>query len=198
MIELKNTCVGTRCPACNRNIIEYINRFQFSSGTDLICPHCNTPVLSIKKKSSGNFRLNCFGCGEAHTYSVSPKSFFSEKSASFGCKINKVDVLFTGGYDEVSLALCRLAEEINELTDKYYINMEQVYGKLNAAAIRILEKKSREGRIVCLCGKHETTVNFFNGGIKLTCSHCGSFEVIPINSESDLDSLEQRRCILIK
>ncbi|MBR6523125.1 MAG: hypothetical protein IKT39_00750 [Clostridia bacterium] len=198
MIELKNTCIGVRCPCCSRNIIEYINRFQFSSGTDLICPHCNTPILSIKKKAAGNLSLNCFGCGETHIYSVSAKSFFSDKPASFGCKTNKVDILFTGSYDNVNLALCQLAEEMDELTDKYYSNMKQIYGSLNTAAIRILEKKSLEKRIVCLCGSCEMNVKLSDGGIRLICAHCGSFEDIPVSSEDDLASLEQRRCILIK
>ena len=198
MIELKNTCVGLRCHACNNNFVEYINKFQFSSGTDIICPHCSAPVLSIKKSAADNFQLNCFGCGETHTYSVSAKSLFSEKAASYGCKINKVDVIFIGSFEQVDLALHQLSEEINRLTDKYYSNLEQLYGKLYTAAIRILEKKAAQKRIVCLCGNYETTVKLSDGGINLICSHCGSFEFIPLTSEAELRSLDDRRCILIK
>ena len=198
MIELKNTCVGIRCPVCSKNIVEYVNSFQFFSGTVLFCPDCNTPVLAIKKKSPGNFQLSCFGCGQVHSYSISKKSFFSETAASFGCKTNKVDVLFTGSYDDVTLALHQLTEEIDKLTDKYYEGVEQLYGRLNTAAVRILEKKSAERRIVCLCGSYEATVRFSDGGISLVCSHCGNLEFIPVRCEDDLAALEQRRCILIK
>lgn len=198
MIELKKTCVGVRCPACNKNIIEYINRFQFSSGMDLFCPYCNTPILSIKKRSSDNFHLNCFGCGEAHTYSILAKSFFSEKTASFGCKVNKVDVLFTGSHEDVDLALCQLSEEIKILTDKYYNNLEQFYGRLSTAALRILEEKSCERRIVCLCGNYKLNLKISDGGIYLICPKCGGSEFIPISIESDIQALKARRCILIK
>ena len=198
MIELKNTCIGLRCHACNKNIIEYINKFQFSSGTEIICPHCGVPVLSIKKRVADNFQLNCFGCGETHTYTVSSKNFFSEKVASYGCKINKVDVIFTGSYEEVDIALYHLSEEINKLTDNYYSNLEQLYGRLHTAAIRILEKKQQENRIVCLCGSQDITIKLSDKGIRLICPHCGADEFIPLTCDSDLSALDERLCILIK
>lgn len=199
MIELKNNCIGVRCPVCGKNFVDYINKFQFASGTEVFCPYCEAPILSIKKRaSSDNFTLNCFACGETHKYSVSAKSFFSGTPASYGCKVNAVDVLYTGSHEDVDMALSTLSDELNRLTDKYYDNMEKLYGSCSAAAIRILEEKARERRIICLCGSYEMNLNLSDGGIYLTCPQCGGSEFIPVATEDDVKALMERRSILVK
>lgn len=199
MIELKHSCIGVRCPVCGKNVIEYINRFQFASGKSFVCPDCGAPLISIKNDSSGgNISLNCFACGQQHSYILSKKCFFSEKPASFCCKENDVDVLYTGNYHDVDIALFELDNEINLLTDKYYQNLEQVYGSLSTAALRILEDKAREKRIICLCGSHEMKLHLLEGGIDLICPHCGGSEFIPVANENDVQVLMDRRSILIK
>ncbi|MBR5586733.1 MAG: hypothetical protein IKW02_02110 [Clostridia bacterium] len=199
MIEMKHSCVGMRCPVCSKKIIEFINVFQFASGFNFRCPDCNSPLFSFGKDSKkGNFSLNCFACGDNHTFKISKKSFFSDKLASFGCKENIVDVLFTGPYDMVFDALEQLSQELKSLSDKYYQSMEQQYGKYLSAAIKIIEEKAKEKRIICLCGSYEFNLKFEKGGIHITCGKCGASEFIPAENEEDLNVLINRRSILLK
>lgn len=199
MIELKHTCVGLRCPFCGRSVIEYVNRFQFSSGINLVCPHCNVPLLNIKNKlGSCVISLNCFACGENHMYTLPRNAFFSDKVFSFSCKENDIDVLFTGNYPDVDIALFQLSKELDLLTDKYYEGLENTYGSLAIAALRIVQEKLKEKRIICLCGSYEINIGLSDGGISLICPKCKGETFIPISSEKDLNSLMERRSILIK
>ena len=199
MIELKHKCIGVRCPVCGKNVIEHINKFQFSSGADFTCTDCNTPLFSIKKGTSGsNIFLNCFACGETHSFAISRNSFFSDNPASFGCKENKVDVLFIGSFEDVDTALFQLSEEMEILTNQYYSNLEKSYGTFRAAALRILEEKAKEKRIICLCGSYELSLKMSEDGIYLVCPQCGASEFIPTSGEDDIKALMNRRSILIK
>ncbi len=198
MIELKNTCIGVRCAICNKNIVEYINRFQFASGTELFCPYCNSHILSIKKRDLFNMSINCFACSETHAYSISANSFFSENIASYGCKNNKVDIFFTGSHDDVDIALHKLSKELKILTDRYYDNFRQLYGSLNTDALRILGEKASEKRIICLCGSNKINLKISVSGIYLICPSCGSSEFIPVGNEEDVQALKERRSILIR
>ncbi len=199
MIKLKNACVGIRCPVCDKNVIEYVNSFQVASGITLSCPHCNAPLLSIKKRVSFcNLSLNCFACEETHNYSISAKSFFSNAPVSFGCKVNDIDVLYIGNYESVDIALSQLSDEITRITDKYYENIEKTYGSCSTVALRILQEKAREKRIICLCGSYEMNLKLSDGGIYLICPKCGGSKFIPANTEEDLKALMERRSILIK
>ena len=199
MIELKYSHVGLRCPVCNQNIINPINRFQLASGTTLHCPHCDSAVATIKKKATAaNINLNCFACGKKHEYSVSQKSFFSGKLFSFSCRENAVDVLYIGNYPDVDNALFQLGKEIKSLTDKYYDNIEQTYGTYTKSALHILQEKAHNNRIICLCGSYEIRLKLLKNGVELTCPKCGGLECIPITCEEDIVSLMERRSILLK
>lgn len=133
-----------------------------------------------------------------HTYSLSGKSFFSEKPASFGCKVNEVDILFAGDYETVNDALLSLSEHMKVLTDKYYENLEKVYGSHKSAALKILEEKARDKRIICLCGNYDLNVKIKEDGIELICPNCGCSEFIAIAGDEDVNALLERRSILIK
>ena len=199
MIELKHGCVGMRCPVCDKNIIEFVNVFQFASGSTFRCPDCNSPILSIgKNPKKGNFSLCCFACGENHSFKISRQSFFSGKLSSFGCKENLVDVLFTGPYDEIENALEQLSAELQVLAGKYYESIEQKYGRYRTAAIKILEEKAKEKRIICLCGSYELSVKLGEKGIYIFCPKCNASEFIPAETEEDITNLINRRSILIK
>ncbi|MFA7636467.1 MAG: hypothetical protein WCX81_01745 [Monoglobales bacterium] len=199
MIAIKYGCIGVRCPNCGKNNIESINRFQFVSGVELNCQYCETPILSIKKRNStGNLHLHCYACGEIHTYSLSAKSMLSGIPASFNCKENDVEVIYTGGEQSVASSLETLSEELEYLTEKYYENFEKIYGHRSLTALHILEQKAREKRIVCLCGSYETTLRLSDGGIYLDCPLCGSSIFIPIATDEDINALANRRSILIK
>ena len=198
MIELKHSCIGVRCSVCGKNVIEYINSFQFSSGTTVICKDCGAPLFTIKKGTIGNIALNCFACGEIHTYTLSKKAFLSGTSTSFGCKENKIDVLFAGRYEVVDDALFRLSEHMKLLTDKYYENLEKTYGTYAASALKILEEKARDKRIFCLCGNYQLNIKIVGNSIHLTCPNCGSFEDISISNDEDIKNLLERRSIFIK
>lgn len=199
MIELKYSCMGVRCPVCGKNVIEHINAFQFSSGTTAKCPDCGAPLLTLKKASCRqNVFLSCFACGETHSYSIPRKSFFSGAPFSFGCKENDVDVLFTGTSEDVDNALFQLSKEINSLTDKYYKNLENLYGSCTVSALRIIEEKAKDKKIICLCGSFDMNIKLSEGGIELLCPHCGGCEFIPVACEDDIKALMERRSILIK
>ena len=199
MIELKHACIGARCPVCGKNVTNYINRFQFASGISLICPDCDTPIVFFKKKNAGiNISISCFACGNVHNFNISSKSLFTGKPLAFGCKENVVDVLFVGSFEDVDAALFQLSKELGVLTDKYYNNLERVYGSCPTAALRILEEKAKEKRVICLCGSYELNIKLSEDGIQLTCPHCGSSEFIPVSTEADVKALMERRSILIK
>ena len=199
MIELKHICIGARCPICGKNVIGFVNRFQFASGTEISCMHCGSMVISIKKQTRENYMsLNCFACGEYHTYPISKKSFFLNGFYSLGCKKNEVDVLYSGSYEDVDNALYTLDEEIARLTDKYYQSLEKEYGACIISALRILEEKSRDKRIICICGSFELKLKLSSQGIEIICPECGGSEFIPMSADEDLNSLIERRSIIIK
>lgn len=199
MIELKQTCLGSRCPVCGKNIIRFVNRFQFVSGTEINCPYCDSAVISIKKQAKENsLSLNCFACGEYHLYPISKKSIFSGNFFSLSCKKNEVDVLYSGSYENVDNALFALNEEISRITDMYYVSLEKKYGACIISALRILEEKSRDKRIICICGSFELKLKLSGQGIEIICPDCGGSEFIPVSTEADLKSLIERRSILIK
>ena len=199
MIELKQGFVGMRCPVCERNVIESINLFQFASGTVVHCPDCGTAILSISKNlRKGNFSINCFACNKTHTFKISKKSFLSGTSAAFGCTENIIDVLFTGTYEDVDNSLFQLSAEIKKLSQQYYENLEKKYGEYSAAAIKIIEEKAKNKRIICLCGSYEFNIKLAENGIYIVCPKCGGSEFIPAQSEDDINALINRRSILIK
>lgn len=199
MIALQIAFIGVRCPSCGKNNIEPINRFQFASGSELFCPYCGTHILSITKSTSrGNLHVNCFACGESHTYSLSARSLFSGVPASFNCKVNDIEVIYAGNEQDVSLSLDKLSDELNFLTEKYYESFRETYGSRCVTALHILEQKSREKRIICLCGSCEANLTLSDDGIYLTCLSCGSSIFIPIATEEDIHSLMERRSILIR
>lgn len=198
MIELKHSCIGARCSVCGKSSIEYINSFQFASGITVTCSDCGAPLFTIKKGDTSNLTLNCFACGKAHTYTLSKKSFLSGTPISFGCKENDIDVFFAGTYEDVDDALFRLSEHMKTLTDKYYKNLEKIYGSRTSAALRILEEKAKEKRIFCLCGNYELNIKIVENGIHLICPNCDSSEFISITNDDDIKSLLERRSIFIK
>lgn len=198
MIELKHSCIGARCSVCGKNIIEYINGFQFASGTTVICKDCGATLFTVNKGKTGNLTLNCFACGEKHTYTLSKKAFFSGAACSFGCKENKIDVLFVGCYEDVDDALFRLSMHMKSLTEKYYENLEKNYGFYTASALKILEDKARNKRIFCLCGNYQLNIKIVENAIHLICPNCGSSEIISISNDEDIKNLFERRSIFIK
>lgn len=198
MIELKNICIGLRCPLCGRNVIEYINNFQFCSGCQITCEKCGATLFTITKNKRKNFSHNCFACGNIHTNTLSKSIFNSATLTAFGCTENDIDGLFIGSYEDVDISLFELSKELDALTEKYYENLEETYGNIATAAVRIIEEKVRGKRIICLCGSYEFNLKIEENGIIVSCPHCGAKEYISVKNEEELKELVDRRSILIR
>ena len=112
------------CPFCSNLSTRKLSLFNFSGGTDvkLICPvnGCHEECASIHQgKNKYRIDIECPLCGETHTHTIKPVSFWNKRLVTYKCPETNVDIFYIGEHDAVEDAIMQNASVYDDPDDDY-------------------------------------------------------------------------------
>lgn len=199
IIEHKKTW-GYKCPHCTGDVVEEMGLFDITSYQPLesSCPICKTRLGTISKDKNGGYIIEvpCYVCQEAHVFRVPQKLFWNRPLFSLGCTLSGYDICYFGENSEVEESLMLLNDEIlkrYEMTDEI---LDECDDRIRQA-LDILQEIASGGNLFCLCGKNKLQVGLEGTRITIRCSTCGAFEIIKMETDEDLERLQNRKSIVL-
>lgn len=180
--------------------MEEIKLFDVTSYQPLVssCPVCKTKLGTISKDKNGDYMIEvpCYVCQEPHSFRVPQKLFWNKSLFSLGCTLSGYDICYFGEESEVDESLMRLNDEIlkrYEMTDEILDECDERI----RLALDILQKIAAGGNLFCLCGSHKLQVGLEGTRITVRCSACDAFEIIKMETDADLERLQNRKSIVL-
>ncbi len=199
IIERKKTW-GYKCPNCTGDVLEEIGLFDITSYQpfESCCPVCQIQLGTISKESMGDYLIEvpCYVCQEAHVFRVPQKLFWNPSLFSLGCTLSGYDICYFGEHSEVKEALSQLNQEIlkrYEMTDGILSECDERIRQ----ALDVLQEIAQKGNLFCLCGENKLQVGLVGNRITIQCGACGAFEVIKMETDDDLEKLQDRKSIVL-
>ena len=193
-------CVAYSCDQCGTVNEKKIHIFNLSEGRamPLVCEcgaHCMVVML---KKDKYHIADSCAYCRQTHRYYTSKQRFWNGVPMEFCCPENGVSRFMIGDDAEVKHYAKHQQEMLDEMAEYSDIMQEIEFQNENVIVdtLERIHEIARHGNIFCTCGG-DIEFCLESDSIKLTCSQCGSAEVIHAVSEQDLSNIRKRESIVI-
>ena len=195
ILEPKQTTVAYRCPHCGAGVMSLVGVFSLSAEMLKLKCSCGESEMTIVKTADGKIRFTvpCLLCPNPHTYTVNSSVVFGKELFVLPCPYSDVNIAMMGSTDHVKAELSRSELELLDLLEKNGLDsFEALRGEQYLTDPQVLEivtyvikELDEEGKIHCRCDRGEEgeyDAEILEGGIRVTCCHCGASKLIPTDS----------------
>ncbi len=195
VLELKQSTVAYRCPACGNGVLSVVDAFKLNADMVKLKCDCGKSEMSMVQTSDKKIRFSvpCMLCPKPHIFTVNEELFFDKELFVLPCPYSGINIAMMGEMNHVKAELSRTELELIDLLEKSGIDsFDSLHSDSYLTDPQVLEivgyvikELDEEGRIYCKCpegteGNYE--VEMTRDGLKVTCLSCGATKTVPTNS----------------
>lgn len=189
------------CPFCSNLSTRSLSLFNFSGGADikLICPvnGCHEECAQIHQgKNKYRIDIECPLCGETHSHTIKPSSFWNKRLVTYKCPDANVEIFYIGEHNAVENALMQNAGIYDNLDDEYPHEPDSEQINLYNKIIERVRYLYEHDCISCSCGNDRISAAVANNMLVFTCSKCHKTRYVEF-SEDTLRLLKNAGSIVI-
>ena len=176
------------CPFCSNPATRRISPFNFSGGSDvnLICPvnGCHEECAAIHRgKKRYRIDIECPLCGETHTHTITPVSFWKAPLVTYKCPESNIDIFYIGESSAVESALMQNSGIYDNLSYDAEPNTF-VQSPLCEKILTIIRNLYENDCILCSCGSDRISAAIYDNKLALTCVRCHKTRYIEFTEET--------------
>lgn len=201
MVVRTDTCLLLSCSFCSREEFSPLSRFAVSPERPLhIFCSCGEEKarISTRDRVTYTVEVHCPYCDYPHLFRLKGKRIWNglEVTRLF-CSQTGLEIGYIGPYEKVRHISRTMREELEALIEElggadYFVNPEVMF-----EVLYLVEELAEEGGIYCPCGREEVEVEILPDRLVLRCRSCGRKLVVPAQSQSDLQALEEMGHLLL-
>lgn len=193
MLVPARTTFALRCTRCGKLETAVLSRFDVVAGgsAKLLCS-CGSSMGTVgRKRGQISLQLPCYLCDGMHFNYYSPREFWSGKLKQLVCAESGLQ-LGAFGEDQAIASYARPGEnDLDRLLedsafDDYFEDREVMY-----QAVTLVNTLADCGKVACVCGSTNISVDVYPDRLELTCEDCGSPKSIPASSSDDASQFLQ-------
>jgi len=191
------TTFAIRCPQCGRLETTSVSLFAFGGGRSVkVSCSCGAHKLTIgRKRGQLWLQVPCYLCDGLHFSYHKPDSFWDDSMKPIACSETDLQLGVFGPDKDVQVYARTGGSELDRLLEdaafgEYFDHPEVMYRTLS-----FVHALAEEGKLTCVCGNHQISVDIYPERLELSCSECGQHKTVLAASEEDLESLEHVRHI---
>ncbi len=189
------------CPFCSNLSTRKLSLFNFSGGADvnLICPvnGCHEECASIHQgKNKYRIDIECPLCGETHTHTIKPASFWNKRLVTYKCPETNIEIFYIGEHSAVESELMQNAGIYDNLDNDYPRELNDSQIDLYNQIIERIRYLYENDCISCSCGNDRISAAVYDNKLALSCSKCHKTRYVEF-SEDTLKMLKNAGSVII-
>lgn len=187
------------CPFCSSLSEKTVNAFDFS-GMGVKKLYCSTAgcheecVKLSKKNNKYKISAECPICGDNHIYTVDASKLWEKRILTYKCPVSGINILFCGEENAVKTAIAESSEYYSDIIPDFDDGSPE--SKMMYDMLDCVHYLQNRGKISCVCGSENISVQVINNNIALICEKCRRIRIIETN-EHNLAMLLNAEAIVI-